>query len=108
MVLDVDADGGDEGVCGGRVQQLLQNARLAHPRVAHHDQLVAGVAGAAAGAAAALGLARLTAAGARPLACPSHSAAKTHLVDTAGVRFWSAESFLLQCVAFSRILLAII
>jgi len=43
VVFDIYTDGADEGVGGGRVHQFLQDARLAHPRVAHHNQLVAGV-----------------------------------------------------------------
>ena len=37
---DVDADGADEGVLGPpATDQLLQQARLAHPGVTHHHQL---------------------------------------------------------------------
>ena len=40
---DVDPDGRDEGVGGAQVQQLLQQAGLAHAAVPHHHQLARGL-----------------------------------------------------------------
>ena len=43
MAAYIDADGADERVCRGHVEQLFEQARLANAGVAHHDQLEAGV-----------------------------------------------------------------
>ena len=85
VVLDVYPDGGDECVVGGRVEQFLQDAGLAYPRVAHHHQLVAGVPRTAAGAATTLG--PTLSSSCRTFGRSRHTAAKTHgfVNESAGI-----------------------